>query len=143
MDVAGYLIYYFLTNIVNHPLNVFLLFTTATTIISFFLLYVGKAIYSKFKKKNNITLFITTALTVLIYLLITIAYDFIFGRKISFSVLFWIYGTISIFILAKLIERINNKWIEKYNLPEPLKFFTWALIGSSISWALIITSFLI
>ena len=138
MDVAGYLIYYLLTNIIFHPLNVFLLFTAATTIVSFFFIYVGKIIYSKFKKKNNTSLFITTAATVFIYLIVAAVYDMIFGGKVGFSIMFWLFETVFAFIIIKIIEKINSRWIEKYNLPQPLKFLVWALLGSAIAWFLII-----
>jgi len=143
MDIASYLINYFLLNIYYHPINVFLLFTAVTTIISFIFIYVGKFIYKKFKKQNNFTLFLTTATCALAWMIIMEIYTSITGNNFSFNLTGWLFESIFIYFIIKIVKWVDEKTIKNYNLPTSLEKLVWALIGSAISWFLIIILFYI
>ena len=125
-------------NIINHPANVFLLFTAITTVISFLFIYLGKIIYKKFKKKNNFTLFITILICLLIYFILFGIYESAKGFGFNLNLKLWLSESVFIYFIARIIKWINEKKLEEYNLPETLKILIWALLGSTISWFLII-----
>ena len=140
MDLIAYLTTYYLLNLIYHPLNVFLLFTSITTIISLIFIYIGKITGKIFNKKNNLILLINTFICFMLFLILLGLYETSQGYQFSLNIRLWVTGSIFAYLMIKEINWVNKKYLKEYNLPKLLKNLILSLLASAITWFLIITS---
>ena len=140
MNLFVYLTIFFLTKIIYSPIKVFLVLTGITTIFAFFFLIIGEKIYSKFKKKDNFNLFIATAITLLIYLILKGFYNMATGLEFGLNLAYWLIETVYIFVIIKIVSKSTRK-LKEYNLPKGIEYTIFSLLGSTIAWAGVIILF--